>query len=82
MITAGETIPQFHFHIIPRYAGDVPAPRVAASAMSFPPRHGIGDLQVHLNLIETMVFPGARSSSHTSICFGNFLTNAFKVGHP
>jgi diadenosine tetraphosphate (Ap4A) HIT family hydrolase len=24
---AGQTIPQFHFHIIPRYAGDVPDPR-------------------------------------------------------
>jgi len=24
---AGQTMPQFHFHIIPRYAGDVPDPR-------------------------------------------------------
>jgi diadenosine tetraphosphate (Ap4A) HIT family hydrolase len=24
---AGQTIPQFHFHIIPRYKGDVPDPR-------------------------------------------------------
>jgi diadenosine tetraphosphate (Ap4A) HIT family hydrolase len=24
---AGQTIPQFHFHVIPRYAGDVPDPR-------------------------------------------------------
>ena len=24
---AGQTIPQFHFHIIPRYRGDVPDPR-------------------------------------------------------
>jgi diadenosine tetraphosphate (Ap4A) HIT family hydrolase len=24
---AGQTIPQFHFHIIPRYTGDVPDPR-------------------------------------------------------
>jgi hypothetical protein len=24
---AGQTIAQFHFHIIPRYAGDVPDPR-------------------------------------------------------
>jgi diadenosine tetraphosphate (Ap4A) HIT family hydrolase len=24
---AGQTIPQFHFHIIPRYPGDVPDPR-------------------------------------------------------
>jgi len=23
------TMPQFHFHVIPRYAGDVPDPRVA-----------------------------------------------------
>lgn len=25
--SAGQTIEQFHFHIIPRYAGDVPDPR-------------------------------------------------------
>lgn len=24
---AGQTIPQFHFHVIPRYVGDVPDPR-------------------------------------------------------
>ena len=24
---AGQTIAQFHFHIIPRYAGDIPDPR-------------------------------------------------------
>lgn len=24
---AGQTMPQFHFHVIPRYAGDVPDPR-------------------------------------------------------
>ena len=24
---AGQTIPQFHFHVIPRYRGDVPDPR-------------------------------------------------------
>ena len=24
---AGQTMPQFHFHIIPRYSGDVPDPR-------------------------------------------------------
>ena len=24
---AGQTIPQFHFHVIPRYKGDVPEPR-------------------------------------------------------
>ena len=24
---AGQTVPQFHFHVIPRYAGDVPDPR-------------------------------------------------------
>jgi diadenosine tetraphosphate (Ap4A) HIT family hydrolase len=24
---AGQTIPQFHFHVIPRYKGDVPDPR-------------------------------------------------------
>jgi diadenosine tetraphosphate (Ap4A) HIT family hydrolase len=24
---AGQTIPQFHFHVIPRYQGDVPDPR-------------------------------------------------------
>lgn len=24
---AGQTIPQFHFHVIPRYTGDVPDPR-------------------------------------------------------
>jgi diadenosine tetraphosphate (Ap4A) HIT family hydrolase len=23
---AGQTIPQFHFHVIPRYTGDVPDP--------------------------------------------------------
>jgi diadenosine tetraphosphate (Ap4A) HIT family hydrolase len=24
---AGQTMPQFHFHVIPRYAGDIPDPR-------------------------------------------------------
>jgi len=24
---AGQTMPQFHFHVIPRYSGDVPDPR-------------------------------------------------------
>lgn len=24
---AGQTVPQFHFHVIPRHAGDVPDPR-------------------------------------------------------
>jgi diadenosine tetraphosphate (Ap4A) HIT family hydrolase len=24
---AGQTMPQLHFHVIPRYAGDVPDPR-------------------------------------------------------
>jgi diadenosine tetraphosphate (Ap4A) HIT family hydrolase len=24
---AGQTVPQFHFHVIPRYTGDVPDPR-------------------------------------------------------
>ena len=24
---AGQTMPQFHFHVIPRYTGDVPDPR-------------------------------------------------------
>lgn len=39
---AGQTIPQFHFHVIPRYVGDVPDPRggvrwvIAAKAKYWP----------------------------------------------
>jgi diadenosine tetraphosphate (Ap4A) HIT family hydrolase len=30
---AGQTIPQFHFHVIPRYTGDVPDPRGGVRAL-------------------------------------------------
>ena len=38
---AGQTMPQLHFHVIPRYTGDVPDP-AAASATSSPPKPPIG----------------------------------------
>ena len=39
---AGQTMPQFHFHVIPRYTGDVADPRGGIPAEKSAVRHAIG----------------------------------------